>query len=72
MANIIHLYSEYQRNKWFPQTYPDPFGELIDYINEDAIRGIIAESKKVRQSWTASDCDGAFPLITNDPFSRFI
>ena len=46
MANIIHLYSEYQRNKWFPQTYPDPFGELIDYINEDAIRGIVAESKK--------------------------
>jgi hypothetical protein len=46
MANIIQLYSEYQHNKWFPKTYPDPFGELIDYINEEEIRRLVEQSKK--------------------------
>jgi hypothetical protein len=40
MANIIQLYSEYQRKKWFPKTYPDPFGELIDFINEEGIKEV--------------------------------
>jgi hypothetical protein len=48
MANIIQLYTEYQRNKWFPKTYPDPFGELMDHINEEGIQSLISEYKKSR------------------------
>jgi hypothetical protein len=41
MANIFELYSEYQRKKWFPDKFPDALGELVDYLNESAIRDLI-------------------------------
>src|SRR5262245_54655274 len=40
MPAIIELYSDYHRKKWFPDKYPDPMGELVDYINEAAIRDL--------------------------------
>lgn len=45
MANIFELYSEYQQKKWFPDKYPDVLGELVDYINENAIRDLIQRSQ---------------------------
>jgi hypothetical protein len=45
MANIFELYSEFQRKKWFPDKYQDPFGELVDYLNESAIRDLIQRSQ---------------------------
>ena len=32
----------YHRKKWFPQEYPDPFGEFIDYISEGMISDLMA------------------------------
>jgi hypothetical protein len=48
MADIIELYSDYNRKKWFPKTYPDPVGELIDSINEEGIARIHHQSKQER------------------------
>ena len=45
MATIIELYSEYHRKKWFPDKYPDPFAELVDYLNESAIHDLVQSSK---------------------------
>ncbi len=40
------LLAEYHRKKWFPEKYPDPFGEFIDYISDDMISGIHESWKK--------------------------
>jgi hypothetical protein len=45
MATIFELYSDYQRKKWFPEKYPDPLAELVDYLNETAIRDLIQRSQ---------------------------
>ena len=45
MATIFDLYFEYHRKKWFPDKYPDPLAELVDYINESAIHNLIQTSK---------------------------
>jgi len=45
MASIFELYSEYQHKKWFPDKYPDALGELVDYINDSAIRDLIQKSQ---------------------------
>ena len=36
------LFEEYHRKKWFPEKYPDPFGEFIDYISEGMVSDLIA------------------------------
>ncbi|MCI0414973.1 hypothetical protein L0222_19530 [bacterium] len=35
------LFEEYHRKKWFPEKYPDPFGEFIDYISEGMVTDLI-------------------------------
>ena len=35
------LFEEYHRKKWFPEKYPDPFGEFIDYISEGMVSDLI-------------------------------
>ena len=29
---------QYHERKWFPERYPDPFDEFIDFINEEFIQ----------------------------------
>jgi hypothetical protein len=36
------LFEEYHRKKWFPEKYPDPFGEFVDYISEGMVSDLIA------------------------------
>jgi hypothetical protein len=45
VATIFELYSEYQQKKWFPDKYPDPLAELVDYLNESAINDLVQRSK---------------------------
>ncbi|HEY7160032.1 MAG TPA: hypothetical protein VH815_02180, partial [Acidobacteriota bacterium] len=45
MPTIFELYSDYQQKKWFREKYPDPLGELADYLNENAIRDLVQQSK---------------------------
>lgn len=45
MANLFDLYSEYNQKKWFPAKYPDPLGELADYLNEGAIHDLAERSR---------------------------
>jgi hypothetical protein len=35
------LFEEYHRRKWFPEKYPDPFEEFIDYISEGMVSDLI-------------------------------
>lgn len=34
---LRHLLEEYQRKKWFPDRYPDPYGDLMDTLTVPAI-----------------------------------
>lgn len=40
------LLEEYHRKKWFPQKYPDIYGEFIDYISEGMLRDLLDNWKK--------------------------
>ncbi len=44
------LLEEYQARRWFPQQYPDPFGELIDWITEERIREFQSEQERTKKS----------------------
>ena len=37
---------EYHRKKWFPEKYPDPFGEFIDYISEGMVADLVVAWKR--------------------------
>jgi len=43
------LLEEYQARRWFPQQYPDPFGELIDWITEERIREFQSEQERTKK-----------------------
>jgi hypothetical protein len=51
---------EYHRKKWFPDAYPDPFGEFIDYISEGMISDLMNSWK---QNKTGSQLDSAYYII---------
>jgi hypothetical protein len=40
---------EYHRKKWFPEKYPDPFGEFIDYISEGMINDLLESWKEKKK-----------------------
>jgi hypothetical protein len=40
---------EYQRKKWFPEKYHDPFGEFIDYVSEGMINDLLEAWKQKQQ-----------------------
>ncbi len=46
------LLEEFHRKKWFPETYPDPYGEFGDYISEGMISDLfLAWQKEKRGSY---------------------
>src|SRR6185503_8082021 len=40
---------EYHRKKWFPEKYPDPFDQFIDYISEGMINDLLESWKQKKQ-----------------------
>src|SRR6185503_2972861 len=37
VGRILKLYEEYARKRWFPDIYADPYGELIDFLDEETL-----------------------------------
>lgn len=68
MATIFELYSEYKRKKWFPDKYPDPLAELVDYLNEGAIRRL---AENARTDKNRGLLQIAFELSTLLPSRKF-
>jgi hypothetical protein len=42
------LLEAYHRKKWFPDRYPDPYEEFIDYVSEGTIRDFITEWERTK------------------------
>lgn len=42
------LLEEYHRRQWFPQKYPDIYGEFIDYLSGGMIQDLLEEWKKTK------------------------
>jgi hypothetical protein len=40
---------DYHRKKWFPENYPDPFGEFIDYVSEGMINDLLESWKEKKK-----------------------
>jgi hypothetical protein len=40
------LLEEYHRKKWFPDLYPDPFGEFIDSVSKSIIQDLVEASTR--------------------------
>lgn len=59
---------EYHRKKWFPEKYPDPFGEFIDYVSEGMINDLFESWKQKKQG---SLLDAAYYLFRILPQIRF-
>jgi len=51
---------EYHRKKWFPETYPDPFGQFIDYISEGMISDLLESWKRNK---IGSQLDAGYYLL---------
>ena len=43
------LLEEYQRRKWFPDLYPDPFGEFVDSVSSQTIDDLIEAWKREKR-----------------------
>lgn len=56
---LRRLIEEYQRKKWFPEKYPDPLDELVDFINQETVDALIAE----QQPFVAYYLHSMIPLL---------
>jgi hypothetical protein len=43
------LLEEFHRKKWFPEKYPDPYGEFIDYISEGMVSDLYEAWQKEKR-----------------------
>ena len=43
------LLEEFHRKRWFPEKYPDPYGEFVDYVSEGMISDLRAAWQKERR-----------------------
>jgi hypothetical protein len=68
MATITELYPEYHRKKWFPHKYSDALEELVDYLNEAAIRDLVQRSRTEKNQGLA---EIAFELLKLLPPRKF-
>lgn len=46
MERLQRLLEEYQRKKWFPDRYPDPYGELIDILSVERLLELAASKDR--------------------------
>ncbi len=44
------LFEQYHRKKWFPEKYPEPFGEFIDYVSEGMVSDLMAAWEQEKRS----------------------
>jgi hypothetical protein len=44
------LLEEYHRKKWFPDLYPEPFGEFVDYVSNGMIDDLVEASKREKRA----------------------
>src|SRR5262245_14608346 len=41
------LLQEYQQRRWFPSKYPDPLGEIVDFVNQETVDKLLTDNQRL-------------------------
>lgn len=59
------LLEEFHRKRWFPDAYPDPFGEFTDFVSEGRVSDLLEAWKREKRGAYLDVARYILPLLAN-------